>query len=162
MPWTMAWLLPLCGLIGRCRPDRPPHRWLPSGNTSSAPWSKHVRPSVHAWAPAAERLWSASVTDLDPGCQLTCPQITCSRILCGCGHPSQHCGRLPRRISDWCQDVCYICSKATSGWSSRCQWRASLKPCRQTSVQPPATAFSHRQSARRCLRCPTRREVPYQ
>ena len=161
MPWTMAWLLPLCGLIGRCRPDRPPHRWLPSGNTSSAPWSKHVRPSAHAWAPAAERLWSASVTDLDPGCQLTCPQITCSRMLCGCGHPSQHCGRLPRQISDWCQDVCYICSKATSGWSSRCQWRASLKPCRQTSVQPPATAFSHRQSARRWLRCPTRREVPY-
>ena len=161
MPWTMAWLLPLCGLIGRCRPDRPPHRWLLSGNTSSAPWSKHVRPSVHAWAPAAERLWSASVTDLDPGCQLTCPQITCSRMLCGCGHPSQHCGRLPRQISDWCQDVCYICYKATSGWSSRCQWRASLKPCRQTSVQPPATAFSHGQSARRCLRCPTRREVPY-
>ena len=43
------------------------------------------------------------------------------------------------RISDWCQDVCCICSKATSGWRSRCQWRASLKPCRQTSVQPPAT-----------------------
>ena len=161
MPWTMAWLLPLCGLIGGCRPSRPPHRWMPSGNTSSAPWSKHVRPSAHAWAPAAERLWSASVTDLDPGCQLTCPQITCSRMLCGCGHPSQHCGRLPRQISDWCQDVCCICSKVTSGWRSRCQWRASLKPCRQTSVQPPATAFSRRQSARRWWRCTTRREVPY-
>ena len=55
MPWTIAWLLPLCGLIGGCRPGRPPHRWLPSGNTGRAPWRKHVRPSVHAWGPAAEK-----------------------------------------------------------------------------------------------------------
>ena len=158
MPWTMAWLLPLCGLIGGCRPSRPPHRWLLSGR---APWRKHVRPSVQAWAPAAERLWSTSVTDLDPGCQLTCPQITCFRILCGCGHPLQHCGRLPWQISSWCQGVCCSCSKAMSGWRSRCRWRARLGSCRQISDQPPAIVCSNRQSERRWLSCTTKREVPY-
>ena len=148
MPWTIAWLLPLCGLVGGCRPSRPPHRCLPSGNTRSAPWRKHVRPSVHAWAPAAERLWSASVNDLDPGCRLTCPQITCYRILCGCGHPLQHCGRLPRQISSWCQDVCCSCSKAMSGWRSQCRWRARPGSCRQTSEQPSAIVCSNRQSER--------------
>ena len=161
MPWTMAWLLPLCGLIGGSRPSRPPHRCLPSGNTGRAPWRKHVRPSVHAWAPAAERLWSASVTDLDPGCRLTCPQITCFRILCGCGHPLQHCGRLPRQISSWCQDVCCSCSKAMSGWRSRCRWRARPGSCRQTSDQPSAIVCSNRQSERRWLISTTRREAPY-
>ena len=121
-----------------CRLDRPPHRWLPSGNTGRAPWRKHVRPSGHTWTLAAERLWSTSVTDLDPGCRLTCPQMTCFRILWGSGHPLQHCRRLPRQVSSWCQDVCCSCSKAMSGCPSRC-----------------------RQGERRWLSSTTRRGVPY-
>ena len=152
MPWTMAWLLPLCGLIGGCRPSRPPRRWMPSGNTGRAPCRKHVRPSVHAWAPAAERLWSTSVTDLDPGCRLTCPQITCFRIPCGCGHPLQCCGRLPWQISSWCQGVCCSCTKAM---------RARPGSYRQTSDQPSAIVCSNRQSERRWSSSTTRREVPY-
>ena len=161
MPWTMAWLLLLCGLIGRCRPDRPPRRWLPSGNTGRAPWRKHVRPSGHAWTPAAERLWSTSVIDLDPGCRLTCPQMTCFRILCGCGHPLQHCRRLPRQVSSWCQDVCCSCSKAMRGCRSRCRWRARSGNCRQTSDQPSSIVCSNRQGERRWSSSTTRRGVLY-